>query len=111
MHGINLFQIIVCILFTVFLYKFYKKSSSLFDYSIILSFYLVFNLILFYPYVLRDLSTFFGIGRGVDLFLYVSIFVLFFIVIQLMLKIQKNLEDISMLNRKLSILLSKLNND
>lgn len=111
MSGINLFQITVCILFTVCIYRFYKKASALFDYSIILLFYIVFNTVLFDPYILRDISTFFGIGRGVDLFLYLSIFILFSVVIQLMMKIQKNHEDISKLNRKISILLSKINND
>lgn len=111
MNGINLFQVVVCVLFTAFLYKYYKKASSLFDYLIILLIYFLFNTVLFYPYILRDISGLFGIGRGVDLFLYVSIFALLFIVVQLMLKIKKNQEDISKLNRKLSILLSNLNNE
>lgn len=105
--NINLFQIVMLISFSLFILKYIKKASSIFDYVIVGVIYISVNFILFYPYILRDISFFFGIGRGVDLFLYLSIFILFVTVVQLMLKIQKNHEDISKLNRKISILLSK----
>jgi hypothetical protein len=109
--NINLFQILTCISFSVFIFRYVKKSVSFFDYAVIATLYSLFNLILFNPYILKDISSFLGIGRGVDLFLYVSIFVLFFSVIQLLLKIEKNREDISTLNRKISIILSQKNDD
>jgi hypothetical protein len=109
--NVNLFQIVTCILFSIFIFRYVKKAVSLFDYAVIFIIYILFNFILFDPYILKDISSFFGIGRGVDLFLYASIFVLFFTVIQLLLKIEKNREDISTLNRKISIILSQKNND
>jgi hypothetical protein len=109
--NVNLFQILTCILFSVFIFRYVKKAVSFFDYAVISTLYILFNFILFYPYILKDISSFFGIGRGVDLFLYVSIFILFFTVIQLLLKIEQNREDISKLNRKISIILSKKNDD
>lgn len=104
---INLFQLVTCSLFTIFIYRYVRKAASVFDYLLIGIIYIGFNVVLFYPYLLIGLSEFFGIGRGVDLFLYMSIFTLFFIIIQLMKKIDKNREDISRLNSKISILLSE----
>lgn len=103
----NLFQIVVCIAFSAFIFRYVRKACSLLDCTIILLLYTSFNLILFQPYILIEFSNLFGIGRGVDLFLYLSIFILFFMMIQLMLKIQKNREDISLLNSRISILLSE----
>ncbi len=109
MIHVNLFQLTIFTIFTLFIYKYFKKATAIFDYCLIVLFYIGFNIVLIYPYILADLSRLFGIGRGVDLFLYLSVFGLFLINIHLALNIRKNHEDISKLNRKISILLSKIN--
>lgn len=106
---VNLFQIVMFVIANIVLFNYLKKSSALFDYTLILSGFLVFNVFLFKPDLLMTISGFFGIARGVDIFLYSSIFLLFFLAIHLQLKIEKNKEDISLLARRISILLSKMN--
>lgn len=108
---INLFQLLTCGLFSLFVYRYVRKAVSVFDYLFIGAAYVAFNAVLFNPYLLINISEFFGIGRGVDLFLYISILTLFFVIIQLMKKIDKNREDISRLNRRISILMSERKHD
>ena len=103
--NLSLFQIFTCLAFSLFMFKFLRKASSLFDYVFCIIIYFIFNLFLFNPHILQKLSDDMGIGRGVDLFLYVSTIFLLFIVLLLLLKIQNNSEDISKLNRKISILM------
>lgn len=102
---VNIFQIIMILIFTSILYKFLRRSSSLFDVCFIVFLYAIALTFLLRPTLLIEISNFVGIGRGVDLFLYIAIFVLFALVFKLLLIIDKNRQDISKLNRKLTILL------
>ena len=108
---INIFQIVMLLIFTLIAYKFLRKSSSLFDVLFTLFVYIVVVAFLLRPTMLIEISNFVGIGRGVDLFLYVTIFVLFGLVFKLSLVLDKNRQDISKLNRKLTILLKDKFND
>lgn len=103
----NLFQIILCLFSGLFGFHFIKKANALFDYSIIILSLLIFNFFLFNPNNLKSISNFFGIHRGVDIFLYLSTLLLFLLVFRLLLKIEKNKKDISMLNRKIALLHTK----
>lgn len=102
---LNVFQIVMLLIFTLIAYKFLRKSNSLFDVSFTLGAYILAAAFLIRPTMLIEISNFVGIGRGVDLFLYAAIFVLFALVFKLFLAIDKNRQDISKLNRKLTIFL------
>ena len=107
----NIFQGLMFLLFSWVAYRLFRKSASLFDFGFVSVVYAVFILVLFYPNVLARLSKMLGITRGVDLFMYVSIFLLFAIIIKLLLMADKNRQDISKLNRKMAILMQKLEED
>lgn len=102
---LNIFQIVMLLIFTLIAYKFLRKSNSPFDVTFTLGAYILAAAFLMRPTMLMEISNFVGIGRGVDLFLYVAIFVLFVLVFKLLMSIDKNRQDISKLNRKLTILL------
>lgn len=108
---LNIFQIVMLLIFTLTAYKFLRKSNSLFDVSFTIGVYILATAFLIRPTMLIEISHFVGIGRGVDLFLYAAIFGLFAIVFKLLLAIDKNRQDISKLNRKLTILLKDKIND
>ena len=60
-------------------------------------------LIVFFTPVIDALSRPIGVGRGIDLVVYVSILVLFYLVFQINMKIDKLEKDITKLVREISL--------
>jgi hypothetical protein len=90
-----------------FLYKMItktiKKQMSLFDILVLVVLDLILSCIFVFPQVSQILASFFGIGRGVDFILYVSIIILFFTVLNIYFRLEKLREEISNLNRALTL--------
>ncbi len=86
---------------------------SFFDIVILILIDAILSFFLIFPDFLSLFARLVGIGRGVDLFMYISIFVLFYFIFRLYYKNEKLREDISKLNRELTIreYENKLNKD
>ncbi|HPO50102.1 MAG TPA: DUF2304 domain-containing protein [Spirochaetota bacterium] len=80
-----------------------KNILSLFDIFILVIIDSILSVFLIFPNILSFFARLVGIGRGVDLFMYISIFVLFYFILRLYYKNEKLREDISKLNRELTI--------
>ncbi len=63
----------------------------------------------FFPEFLNTIGRIFGLPRGADLLVYVSILFLMYFVLLLLAKAEKNREDITRLVREVAILQSKIN--
>jgi small membrane protein len=55
------------------------------------------------PDIITFISTFVGIGRGVDVLIYVSITLLFYIIFRILIKIEKLQQEITTLTRAIAI--------
>ena len=92
---------------SVFLYKIVrnlnKNTISLFDIGVLALIDVTVSIILIFPDILSYAASFVGIGRGVDLFIYLSIFVLFYFIFKIYHKLEKIREDITRLNRMIAI--------
>jgi len=75
----------------------------MFDFFVLVMLDVIVSLLLIFPEILSYFAGIAGIGRGVDLFLYLSVFVLFFYIMRLYHKIEKLREDITKLNRMIAI--------
>ena len=80
-----------------------KKQMSLFDIFVLVVLDLILSCIFVFPQISQILASFFGIGRGVDFILYVSIIVLFFTVLNIYFRLEKLREEITDLNRALTL--------
>ena len=57
----------------------------------------------FIPNIIGPLSNLFGIGRGIDLIVYVSIIILFYLIFRLYVKIESVEKEITSVVRKLAL--------
>lgn len=62
-----------------------------------------------FPNILNKMGQIFGLQRGADVLVYVSIVFLFYFVLLLLNKTEKNREDVTRLVREISVLEDKLN--
>ncbi len=105
--GFGIFQIIG-VIFSIFAWsrvvlRFKDKNISIFE----LAFWsLVWGgviIIALFPGVFTQISFFFGIGRGVDILLYVGMIVLFYLLFRLYVKLDTQQKEITKLVRELAI--------
>ena len=80
-----------------------RHTISLFDLFVLAALDTLVSLLLIFPEILSRFASIAGIGRGVDLFMYLSVFVLLFYIMRLYHKIEKLREDITKLNRMTAI--------
>lgn len=97
----TIFQILSLILIALVIYKatrrLFKKDLSFLLYLVWISAWLFVAIFVVWPEILSRLAAFVGIGRGVDLIIYLSIFSLFYFVFKISLRqdrLEKNLADI-----------------
>jgi hypothetical protein len=97
----TIFQILILILIALVIYKatrrLLKKDLSFLLYLVWIGAWLFVAVFVVWPEILSRLAAFVGIGRGVDLTIYLSIFALFYFVFKISLrqdKMEKNLADI-----------------
>jgi small membrane protein len=88
---------------SILLNKIKKKTLSLFDLLFLIALDFVLSLFLIYTDVFNILTALFGIGRGADVIVYFGIITLFYIVFRIYFKMEKMREEITKLNRELSI--------
>lgn len=55
------------------------------------------------PYVISPISSIFGIGRGVDLIVYISIIVLFYLMFRLYVKLESVEKEITLVVRRIAM--------
>jgi len=104
----TLFEIVViCFLQLFFLpilvHKLRSRTLSLFDFIFLSLLDVGLSYFLIYPQTFSYLSAFFGIGRGVDVFVYFGLITLFYIVFRIYFKMEKMKQEITRLNRELSL--------
>lgn len=93
-----LILVIVLIVFRL-IYKLKIKDIGLGQFFGWLAVWLIAIFIIWYPEVTTYLATRVGIGRGVDLVIYVSIIVIFYLMFKLLLKIEKIEKQITQIVR------------
>lgn len=97
----SLFQVLILLLIAFVIFKagqrFVKKEISGWLFSIWLIFWLLIAVIAVFPQIINQLALWLGVGRGVDLVIYFSIFALFYILFKINVrlnKIEKNLTEV-----------------
>jgi small membrane protein len=105
----SLFQWVVIVILQIFfignilIKKAKKRTLSLFDILLIICLDALLSIFLIFPNLFFYLSSFFGIERGIDIFVYFGILILFYLVLRLYFKLEKLRQDITILNREISI--------
>ncbi len=103
----GIFQIIG-VLFALFAWsrvilRYKDKNISVFELVFWSIVWLGVVIIALFPGIFTGLSFFFGIGRGVDILLYVGMIVLFYLLFRLYVKIDSQQKEITKLVRELAI--------
>jgi hypothetical protein len=97
-------QIILMLVFIFLLFKTIlklKRQELLFSEAVGWFLLWLFGLVLsFKPDTASYFAKLFGIGRGIDLAIYVALLVLFYLQFRLMIRIEKNSRDITRLTRE-----------
>ena len=100
----SLFQIIILITIGVVILKsflrFRKKEISILLFSIWLLLWLAIALIGIFPITISYIANFVGVGRGVDLIIYIALFVIFYTLFKFNIRLNKNEYKISAMIRK-----------
>ncbi|KKR54657.1 MAG: hypothetical protein UT91_C0011G0022 [Parcubacteria group bacterium GW2011_GWA2_40_23] len=101
--------IIVFILFVLYkaIRRFINKEISIWLMVFWCGFWVVLGLIAIFPIIIESIATFVGVGRGVDLIIYIALFVCFYILFKMSIKQKKNEKDIVDLVRKIALVQAK----
>ena len=99
---IILILVIVLIVFRL-LYQLKNKAIGLSQFFIWLLIWLSAMVVIWYPNITTYLAGILGIGRGVDLVIYVSTVVIFYLMFRLLLRIEKIERDITKIVREEAI--------
>jgi small membrane protein len=111
----TLFQILILIIISIIIYKaakrFYKKEISAVLFILWTLFWLVVATINLFPSIISKAAEFFGIGRGVDLLIYLSIIILVYVNFKQYLRLNKIERNFYELIRRISIEKAKKGED
>lgn len=103
----TLFQILIVLFIAAVLYKalkrFAKKEISLWLLLLWSIFWIGLGVVALFPIIIEQLALLVGVGRGVDLVIYLALFTCFYILFKLMIKQQKLEKDFVTLVRKIAI--------
>lgn len=110
--GLGIFQFLG-VLFSLFAWsrvflRFKDKNVSIFEFVFWSIVWVGVIIIALFPSVFTQLSFFFGIGRGVDILLYVGMIVLFYLLFRLYVKMDTQQKEITKLVRELAISNSRI---
>jgi len=107
----TLFQIIIIIFILFVLYKaihrFVNKEISVYLLILWCGFWIAVGLIAVFPVIIEFLATFVGIKRGVDLIIYIALFVSFYTLFKMSVKQKKMEKDIVGIVRKIALVQAK----
>ena len=95
-------SIVILIILFGLLIKILKDRISIISSIIWVIFWSATLLILWFPNLLTRISTLFGVGRGVDILIYLSIILLFYMLLNQNIKIDKLEKQITKLVREIA---------
>lgn len=102
--GSQLILSVIVFFLLVKTYKGFRKKQISFSFSIVWClFWLGVLFVIYYPGFLSSIATELGIGRGVDLAIYVSVICLFYLIYKMLIRIQKLERQITKIVRKISL--------
>ena len=83
--------------------KYKRKEITAREFIFWLSFWALVLTAVIYPKSTDEIAKIVGVGRGADLLVYISIFVLFFVIFKIFVKLEKIERDITKIIRKIAL--------
>ena len=77
------------------LIRFRKKQISLREFSLLGVFWIILGVFILYPWLMSRLATLVGVGRGVDVIVYLGLILLFYLVFKINVRMEKIEQDIT----------------
>ena len=77
------------------LIRFRKKQISLREFSLWGVFWIILVVFVLYPWLMSRLATLVGVGRGVDVIVYLGLILLFYLVFKINVKMERIEQDIT----------------
>ena len=77
------------------LIRFRKKQISLREFSLWGVFWIILGVFILYPWLMSRLATLVGVGRGVDVIVYLGLILLFYLVFKINVRMEKIEQDIT----------------
>ena len=77
------------------LIRFRKKQISLREFSLWGVFWIILGVFIVYPYLMSRLATLVGVGRGVDVIVYLGLILLFYLVFKINVRMERIEQDIT----------------
>lgn len=103
----SIFQILILLFIVFVIYKavqrLVKKEISGWLFSVWLIFWLILGAIASWPISISWLANFLGIGRGVDLVIYAALFIIFYVVFKINLRLGKLEKNLSQMARRAAL--------
>ena len=80
-----------------------KKKISFYDLVLWEIFWIFVGILVIAPALMSDIAKVFGIGRGVDAIIYVALFLLFYLVFKLSVKIEKVDQNVTQVVKEIAL--------
>ena len=77
------------------LIRFRKKQISLREFSLWGVFWIILGVFILYPWLMSRLATLVGVGRGVDVIVYLGLILLFYLVFKINVRMERIEQDIT----------------
>lgn len=107
----TIFQIIILLVIAIIVLKSFrrllKKELSVWLFAVWLFFWLLVAIVDIFPAVINRLADLLGVGRGVDLIIYASILVLFYLVFRININLNKTDRNFSKIVKEISLAKAK----
>ncbi|MEK7159128.1 MAG: DUF2304 domain-containing protein [Patescibacteria group bacterium] len=107
----TVFQVLILLVIAIIVLKSFrkllKKELSVWLFAIWVSFWLLVAVVDLFPVIINRLADLLGVGRGVDLIIYASILVLFYLVFRININLNKINKNFSKIVKEVSLRNSK----
>lgn len=95
--------IIVVLSIIMVLLRFKNKNLSLREFFLWLLFWIILAVLVIYPSLMSKIAKIFGVGRGVDVIIYIALFLIFYLIFKISVRMEKMEQDITKIVREIAL--------
>jgi len=93
----------ILLILVIVLSRFKKKQLSLFEFISWTILWIFLGLLAIFPSLMMDLARLLGVGRGVDVIIYIALFLIFYLIFKINIRMEKMDQDITKIVKEVAL--------
>jgi len=95
--------VVIFITIIIVLLRFKKRQISLVEFSSWILFWTIIAILVADPSLMTKIARFFGVGRGVDVIIYIALFLIFYLIFKINLRQEKIEQEITEIVKEIAL--------